>query len=76
MKAVEFESTVTSGGQIVLPPEAARDIPAGEQIRVVVMWEPATLDPAWRTAGRQRFEAAYAPDDAVYEQLMDDSATR
>lgn len=76
MKAVEFEGTVTSDGQIALPPEAARDIPAGEQIRVVVMWEPAGLDEEWRALGRQRFEAAYAPEDAVYEQLMDDPATR
>jgi hypothetical protein len=45
-------------------PEAARDIPPGEQIRVVVMW-----------SGRQRFEAAYGPGDVVYEQLMDDSAS-
>ena len=76
MKAVEFESTVTPDGQISLPPEAACEIPAGERLRVVVMWEPSNLDPEWRAAGRQRFEAAYCPEDAVYEQLIDDTATR
>jgi hypothetical protein len=76
MKAVEFESTVDAGGQIALPPEIANEIPPGEQLRVVVMWEPVNSDLAWRTAGRQRFEAAYSPEDAVYEQLMDDSAIR
>jgi len=76
MKAVEFESTVAPGGQIVLPPEVASEIPPGEQLRVVVMWEPGDFDLAWRIAGRQRFEAAYSPEDAVYEQLMDDSAIR
>jgi hypothetical protein len=76
MKAVEFESTVVPGGQIALPPEVANEIPLGEQLRVVVMWEPGDSDLAWRTAGGQRFEAAYSPQDAVYEQLMDDSATR
>jgi hypothetical protein len=73
---VEFESTVAPGGQIALPPEVASEIPPGEQLRVVVMWEPENSDLAWRTAGRQRFEAAYSPEDAVYEQLMDDSAIR
>jgi len=76
MKAVEFQSTVEPGGQIALPPEIAREIPTGEQLRVVVMWEASDLDQAWRTAGRQRFEAAYSPEDAVYEHLMDDSAIR
>ena len=76
MKAVEFESTVAPDGQIVLPPEVAREIPPGEQLRVVVMWEPGDFDLAWRTAGRQRFEAAYTSEDDVYEQLMDDSAIR
>lgn len=76
MKAVEFESIVTAEGQIALPTEVAGEIPAGEQLRVVVMWEPSGLDAEWRAAGRQRFEAAYAPEDAIYEQLMDDTATR
>ena len=76
MKAVEFESTVAPGGQIALPPEVANEIPAGKPLRVVVMWEPSNLDAEWRATGRQRFEAAYSPEDAVYEQLMDDSAIR
>ena len=71
MKAVEFESTISPGGQISLPPEIATEIPPGEPLRVVVMWEPSNLDLAWRTAGRQRFEAAYSPEDAVYDQLID-----
>jgi hypothetical protein len=76
MRAVEFESTGAPGGQIALPPEVASEIPPGEQLRVVVMWEPLNLDLAWRTAGRRRFEAAYSPEDAVYEQLIDDAAIR
>ena len=76
MRAVEFESTLALGGQIALPPEVAIEIPPGEQLRVVVMWEPSNLNLAWRTAGRQRFEAAYSPEDAVYEQLIDDATIR
>lgn len=76
MKAVAFESTVTPGGQIALPPDVVGEIPAGEQLRVVVMWEPSGPDAGWRSAGRQRFEAAYCPEDAVYEQLIDGTAAR
>ncbi len=76
MKAVEFESTAAPGGQIALPPEVANEIPLGEHLRVVVMWEPSDLDSSWRATGRERFEAAYAPEDAIYERLIDDPAVR
>lgn len=76
MKAVEFEGTINSGGEITLSPEIAGEIPAGEQLRMVVMWEPSRADSAWRPAGRQRFEAAYCPEDAVYEQLTNDATVR
>lgn len=76
MKAIEFESTAAPGGQIALPPEVASEIPLGEHLRVVVMWETADLALPWRVAGRERFEAAYAPEDAIYERLIDDPAVR
>ena len=76
MEAVEFESIITPGGQIALPADVVGEIPAGQQLRVVVMWDPSSPDSAWRSAGRQRFESAYCPEDAVYEQLIDDTAAR
>ena len=54
MKAVEFASTMTQEGQISLPPEVAGEVPAGEQLRVVIMWEPSGSDEAWLSAGRRR----------------------
>jgi hypothetical protein len=76
MKALEFKGTIMPGGQIALPPEVASQIPTGEPLRIVVMWEPSSEDFAWRSAGRQAFESAYCPEDAVYEQLIDDTAAR
>jgi hypothetical protein len=79
MRAVEFESTVSAAGEIALPPEIASSIPAGEHLRVVVMWGPPEqpdLDAAWRASGRERFEAAYVPEDSIYEQLADGLPTR
>ena len=69
MKAVEFETIVNSDGQISLPADLAGDIPSGEPVRVVVMWDNSSTDEAWREAGRRKFEEAYCAADAVYEQL-------
>ena len=76
MRVLEFEGTVAPDGHVALPPEIASEIPAGEQIRIVVMWDGGDADGAWRTVSRQRFEAAYAPEDAVYDRLIDDPAIR
>jgi len=77
MKAVEFEGTVTPNGQIAIPAEIAGQLPPGESLHVVLQWNAtADEDAAWRTQGRQRFEAAYEPEDAIYEQLMDEAPTR
>ena len=75
MKAIEFEGALNSSGQITVPPEVARQLPHGESLHIVLQWDMAG-DDAWSTLGRQRFEAAYADEDAVYEQLMDDAARR
>ncbi len=76
MKALEFETTLTNQNQIALPAEFAGDIPAGQPLRVMVMWESESVDSAWRAAGRRKFEEAYAPEDVIYEQLIDDTPVR
>lgn len=76
MNAIEFESTITPGGEIAIPREIAAEIPAGEPLRVVVMWQAASDDLAWRSAAREKFESAYGPEDAVYEELADDAPPR
>jgi hypothetical protein len=72
MKALEFDSTISESGDIALPPEVASEIPAGHPLRVVVMWD-SGVDTAWRASGRRAFEVAFAPEDEIYEQLLDES---
>jgi hypothetical protein len=68
MKAVEFEGTITPTGRIAIPEEIAGQLPRGESLHVVLQWDTtADEDQAWRAQGRQRFEAAYAPEDAIYD---------
>jgi hypothetical protein len=74
MKAIEFDSTVTANGQIAVPAEIAGQIPPGEPLHVVLQWDGiAEEDGSWRAQGRQRFEAAYAPEDDIYDQLMNET---
>lgn len=74
MKAVEFETTVNRNGQIALPQDVVGDIPPGGPVRVVLMWDAASTDSAWRGAGRRKFEEAYCAADAVYEELVANDA--
>jgi hypothetical protein len=75
MKAVEFEGTVTPNGQIAIPAGIVGRLPAGESLHVVIQWD-ADEDAIWRAEGRKQFEAAYVPEDAVYEKLMDETSIR
>jgi len=76
MRAVEFETTMNEAGQIYLPAEFAGDVPAGQQLKVVLMWDAGSVDSAWRAAGRLKFEQAYCAEDVVYEQLIDETPGR
>jgi hypothetical protein len=76
MKTANFRSELTPNGQIAVPQEIASQVSPGEPIRVVLQWGLSVDEAAWRAAGRREFEAAYAEDDSVYEQLIHDTPTR
>ena len=73
MKTVDFRGELTADGQIAVPPDIAAQVPPGEAIQVVLQWGASEEDEAWRSARLRRFEAAYAPEDSVYESLINDS---
>ena len=76
-EAVEFEGTVTPNGQIAIPDEIAGQLPPGEALHVVLQRCRATDEDGVRRAqSRHPFEAAYAPEDAIYDQLMEEASTR
>jgi hypothetical protein len=69
MKSACFRAELTADGQIVVPPEIAAQIPAGERIQVLLQWGNSDEDAAWREAGQRQFAAAYCDEDSVYDAL-------
>ena len=76
MITLEFEGMILPGARLSLPPEVVEKTPAGEPLRVVVMWESQDADRAWRATGRRAFESAYSAEDAVYDSLINDTCVR
>lgn len=74
MKAVEFEGTLSDGDRVVVPGRIAKQIPSGSDVRVILLWDDDSDD--WRRFGNERFADAYAPEDEVYEKLIDEPASR
>ena len=75
MKALEFESRLEANDRIEIPPEVANQLPAGSDVRVIVLWD-SSEDDDWRMAGMRRLEAAYAPEDSIYDELINEPPTR
>jgi hypothetical protein len=69
MKAAVFEGRVAPAGQVPIPAEVARQLPVGAPVRVILLWD-TDEDADWQKLGAERFAAAYAPEDEVYEQLL------
>jgi len=73
MKTIEFRGCCRTRRANFDSPGYRTGIAPGEPLRIVLQWgESGEGDAAWRAAGRQRSEAAYAPEDAVYEELTRD----
>jgi len=76
MKTIEFTVSSIPDGQITIPAEIVQQVPSGEQLHVVLAWGACDSDDDWRAGGLRRFEAAFAPEDDVYEQLIHDAPSR
>lgn len=69
MTTFEFQATLLSNGQIAVPSDVALQIPAGEQIHVVLSWEAPAERDSIHTLGQTLLEKSYASADSVYDSL-------
>ena len=77
MKALEFGSRLEANDRIEIPPEVANQLPAGSDVRVIVLWDSIEdEDEVWRLAGMRCLEAAYAPEDSIYDELINEAPPR
>jgi hypothetical protein len=69
MRAVEFETRLTSKKTLPVPRDAARRLPASGKARVIVLIaEDDAEDAVWRRAAYEQFMSDDAPEDAVYDR--------
>jgi hypothetical protein len=69
MIAHEFQAQVNADGSLSVPEEVARQLPAGQAVRVLVLVPEPTEEEDWKRLTMEQFLAGYAEGDAIYDQL-------
>lgn len=75
MKAFEFDSQVAKN-EIPIPADLAAQIPEGTPLRVILLVRGEEQEEAWHSASVEGFSSAYAPEDSIYESLVDEPGSR
>jgi hypothetical protein len=69
MKAIEFPSTLTPDGTLLVPEGVADNIPQGEPLRVLVLIPENQADKEWEQLAAIDFGQGYADSDAIYDLI-------
>lgn len=69
MKAVEFQSQMSSDRTLAVPASVADDIPVGRQLRILVLFAENDVDQQWEQLAAIEFGQGYADSDAIYDEL-------
>lgn len=69
MKALEFQSQMNPDATLSVPLEVARQLPAGEPFRVLLLMTEDAEAGEWEGLAAQEFLQGYTESDAVYDQL-------
>ena len=67
MHAIEFTANLGPGRTLVIPEEAASQLPKSGKARVIVLTADDPEDTSWRSAAYEQFMRQDAPEDAVYD---------
>ncbi len=69
MKAVEFQSELTSDNTLIVPASIIERIPPGQSLRVLILVPEDAEDQAWEQLAATEFGRGYTESDAIYDQL-------
>jgi hypothetical protein len=67
-KTIEFETELTGGSTLSIPPEVAEALPPNGKATVVVFVDMDPDDTAWRQAACEQFLSDDSAEDAVYDK--------
>lgn len=67
-KTIEFETELTGGHALTIPPEIATTLPSTGKATVVVFVDMDLEDTAWRMAAYNQFLSDDSAEDAVYDK--------
>ena len=69
MKAIEFESTLSSDSNLKVPAALAEQIPKEGSVRVIVLVPDDETDDAWRRLTERQFLSGYDEGDNIYDAV-------
>jgi hypothetical protein len=67
-RTIEFETELTGGQTLTLPPEVAGALPPSGKATVVVVVDMDPEDSAWQHAAYEEFLSDDSAEDAVYDK--------
>lgn|GEM_PF-236542 len=67
-KTIEFETELTGGPTLSIPPEIAAALPSKGKVTIVVVVDMDPEDTTWRKAAYEQFLSDDAEEDAVYDK--------
>ena len=67
-KTIEFETELTGGHTLNIPPEIAATLPSQGKVTIVVFVNMDPKDTAWRKAASKQFLSDDSEADAVYDK--------
>lgn len=69
MKALEFETTLSTNNTLAVPPDLAAQIQGNKVLRVLLLVPENEEDQDWERLTAEEFGQGYAEGDAIYDQL-------
>lgn len=76
MQAVEFQTRLGADRAIRLPDELAKRVPAGKNVRILLLWEEEPIeyadwtDEEWSTMSMMEMAKSYTDDEPDYGDLL------
>jgi hypothetical protein len=67
-KTIEFETELTGGHTLNIPPEIAAALPSKGKVTIVVFVNMDPEDTTWRKAAYEQFLSDDSDEDAVYDK--------